>query len=384
MIIHFTWCSLARFVYALLLVLDAVQSYAIRQLFLLLASWGYLWALAIFLTGVVEAVFLVLRQTSFKTNMRWYRRGDGSRDSKQYLATKIGGVPLHVLLERSILLIIATILSAVPCAATALAYMAGHAIDDGDWTEYQQLDQSTWIAWTVGILCLSLLASIYLGSLTSVLRQSTYCLRLNAASFDAVMSYQLIWLIKLMIIFYISSALTAIIRLCLFSTLLSQLYASIAYYAFFDVLWWPFLTLTIFIIVSQNGKQKTPQYSDYSVSEMPSRSPSSARLITTTIASHDESVTYEALQKLLNIEGTAQTQGSFVGLQESQLTHTPWPALFDPRNMAMPIPTIPIPARKSTLTHESFPSSPISVTVIIDRSATQHTGSTPSNYLSVH
>ncbi|KAI8058124.1 hypothetical protein BDF22DRAFT_739526 [Syncephalis plumigaleata] len=372
MIIHFTWCSLVRSIHGLLLVLDVMQSYAIRQLLLSLASWGYLWALGVFLAGVVEAVFLVLRQTSFKTNMRWYRRADKSRDTRQYLTPTIGGIPKHTLLERSILFIVALILAVIPCGATALAYMAGLAIDVGDWHEYEQLDQFTWIVWTIGILCLSLLASIYLGSLTSVLRQSTYCLRLSAASFDADMSHQLIWLIKLMVVFYISSALTTIIRLCLFSTILSQLYASIAYYSFFNVFWWPFLTLAIFIVVGQKGKQKTPQYDEHSVSQVALGSPDSARLV----LPQDTMAVYEVSQKSSNLEGTTQ---------EIPLTHTPWSTLFDQRNMAMMVPTVPVPVRKSSLSHESFPASPISVTMVIEKSAIRRTESgASSNYLSVH
>ncbi|KAI9591252.1 hypothetical protein BDF19DRAFT_426483 [Syncephalis fuscata] len=223
MIVHLAWCSFARSAYTLLLAIDVIPGAAIRQLILAFTNWGYLWALAVFLAGVVEALFLVLQQTSFETNFRWCR--DTNQPSSPGRGTrKFCGISLHSIMERGILMVIGLIVCVVPCTATALSYMAGQALDTENWDEYARLEQLSWLTWTAGLGCLAFLASLYLGSLSSVLRQSANLLRLSAASYDADTSQQLLWLIKLMICFYISSTLASIAHSLLFSIMLAHFY----------------------------------------------------------------------------------------------------------------------------------------------------------------
>ncbi|RKP25312.1 hypothetical protein SYNPS1DRAFT_28954 [Syncephalis pseudoplumigaleata] len=367
MIAHFTWCSLVRSAHALILALDVVQSATVRQLLLSLTVCGYLWALAVFLAGVVEAVFLVLRQTSFKAHTYWYRYTERSRTSGHYQAKSIGDVPLHLLLERGILAVIAVVFVVVPCLATTLAYMAGRAVDAGDWSQYRTMDQFSWITWTVGILCLSLLASFYLGSLTSVLQQSAYRLRLSAASFDAAVSCQLIWLIKLMILFYISCSLATILHLCLFPLIMELPSVSITCHALLNVLWWPCLTLAIFVSVGHNGAQKTPDTGNsrnHCASSMAQKSFSTARPTPRIKWLAQDSATLPS-----SAEGAARMSSPFLGAHELQLTYV-WSPLFAGSTLITP--AMPAPVRNSSLPHEPHPASPISVTVIVEESPTRN------------
>ncbi|RKP04996.1 hypothetical protein THASP1DRAFT_33182 [Thamnocephalis sphaerospora] len=246
MVACFLMACITRWLHTLLVITDSLPTFAARELFNDFSYWAGLWAVTVFLAGIIETIPPV------------FVRGVGKPPG--LVTVGFYGESLTVWVPPRWLFIgcFTILMLWGACLTAPFTYLGGHGADIGDWELFDWGLQMGYSMWTINLLILAGIAGYYCISLLIIIRHSLRLQkanrRLSGEEMQAVAHLQRTFLYNGLVC--IGGTSICVTWGFFHSQVLRQLWSSVFMELPIHIFWWPVIVLLIMKRIYSNSVQK--------------------------------------------------------------------------------------------------------------------------------
>jgi hypothetical protein len=246
LLLSFVFVCITRWLHTFLLVLNVIPTFAGRELFNDFSYWGGLWAVTVFLAGIIESIPPA------------FVRGTGRSNSLAATGKLGDGLTVWVPPRWLFALIFVILMLWGACLTAPFTYMAGHGADIGDWELFEWGIHLGYLMWSINLLILVFIAGYYCISLLIIIRHNLMIQKasrdLTSDEIEAVSNLQRIFLYNGMVC--IGGMSICLVWTFFQKPVLNRLWLSLLMELPVQIFWWPVIALLIMLRIYRNSIQK--------------------------------------------------------------------------------------------------------------------------------